>query len=130
MARPAATPLSLRASPNRFVGGKTPPTEPAGSELCKMDARKDQRRAEQELLVVQPAQDRRVPVAAAEVHRRGRRGPAMALLIGPALGTMIPCPKEDGTTASSSSVPIPKNATPALIADRPPAHAGAKNRHS
>ena len=35
VARPAATPLSLRASPYRFVGGKTPPTESAASALCR-----------------------------------------------------------------------------------------------
>ena len=34
VARPAATPLSLRASPKRFVGGKIPPTESATIELC------------------------------------------------------------------------------------------------
>src|SRR5262249_37593027 len=35
VARPEATPLSLRDSPNRFVGGNRPPTAPAGSELCR-----------------------------------------------------------------------------------------------
>jgi hypothetical protein len=35
VANPEATPLSLRAVPNRFVGGNRPPIAPAGSELCR-----------------------------------------------------------------------------------------------
>ena len=61
-----------------------------------MDARKRQGRAEQKLRLFERTQDRRIPVAGSEVNRCRRRSPAIALLIGPALGTMIPCPQRAG----------------------------------